>query len=44
MELIENGMNIDVTANNVELYIASCTDFYLSSGILNQVQVLVEFR
>ncbi|CAG9534153.1 unnamed protein product [Cercopithifilaria johnstoni] len=36
MELIENGANIDVTANNVELYIAACTNFYLNSGILNQ--------
>nr|CDP94610.1 BMA-HECD-1, isoform d [Brugia malayi] len=42
MELIENGMNIDVTANNVELYIASCTDFYLSSGILNQLKAFRE--
>ncbi|VDM13543.1 unnamed protein product [Wuchereria bancrofti] len=42
MELIENGTNIDVTANNVELYIAACTDFYLSSGILNQLKAFRE--
>ncbi|KAL3982231.1 HECT-domain (ubiquitin-transferase) family protein [Acanthocheilonema viteae] len=38
MELIENGANIDVTADNVELYIAECTNFYLNSGILNQLK------
>ncbi|EFO28334.2 hypothetical protein LOAG_00153 [Loa loa] len=42
MELIENGANIDVTANNVELYIAACTNFYLISGILNQLKAFRE--
>lgn len=43
MELIENGANIDVTSNNVELYITACTNFYLNSGILNQVYTFIQF-
>nr|CAD2122828.1 unnamed protein product [Meloidogyne enterolobii] len=36
-ELIENGLNIDVTLENVELYIEKCLDFYLNTGIKEQV-------
>uniref|UniRef100_A0A915PQB4 E3 ubiquitin-protein ligase n=1 Tax=Setaria digitata TaxID=48799 RepID=A0A915PQB4_9BILA len=42
MELIENGANVDVTADNVELYVAACTNFYLNSGILNQLRAFRE--
>ncbi|VDO26977.1 unnamed protein product [Onchocerca flexuosa] len=42
MELIENGANIDVTADNIELYVAACTNFYLNSGILNQLKAFRE--
>ncbi|KAM3726185.1 E3 ubiquitin-protein ligase [Dirofilaria immitis] len=42
MELIKNGANIDVTADNVELYVAACTNFYLNSGILNQLKAFRE--
>ncbi|VDN02850.1 unnamed protein product [Thelazia callipaeda] len=42
MELIENGANIDVNADNVEQYIAAYTDFYLNSGIVNQIKAFRE--
>lgn len=36
-ELIENGLSIDVTCQNVGLYIEKCLDFYLNTGIKEQV-------
>jgi hypothetical protein len=36
-ELIENGCMKEVTAQNVELYIEKCIDFYLNTGIREQV-------
>lgn len=37
MELIEGGSNMDVTNDNVDLYIDKCTEFYLNTGICDQV-------
>ncbi|GMT23830.1 hypothetical protein PFISCL1PPCAC_15127 [Pristionchus fissidentatus] len=37
MELIEGGADIDVTIENVDLYVDKCRDFYLNSGIRPQV-------
>lgn len=39
MELIEGGSDTDVTMDNVELYVEKCTDFYLNSGIFDQVNL-----
>lgn len=36
-ELIPNGAEIDVTVENVELYLEKCLDFYLNTGIRQQV-------
>ena len=36
-ELIPNGAHIDVTVDNIELYLGKCVDFYLNSGIRKQV-------
>jgi hypothetical protein len=36
-ELIPNGANVDVTIDNIELYLGKCVDFYLNSGIRQQV-------
>uniref|UniRef100_A0A914DZA6 E3 ubiquitin-protein ligase n=1 Tax=Acrobeloides nanus TaxID=290746 RepID=A0A914DZA6_9BILA len=36
-ELIPSGANIDVTIDNVDLYVEKCLDFYLNSGIRQQV-------
>lgn len=36
-ELIPNGSNIGVTIDNIELYLGKCVDFYLNSGIRQQV-------
>eukprot|EP00080_Pristionchus_pacificus_P012573 PDM72593.1 hecd-1 [Pristionchus pacificus] len=37
MELIEGGADIDVTIENVDLYVDKCREFYLNSGIRPQV-------
>lgn len=37
VELVEDGSNVDVTLENVDMYIEKCMDFYLNSGIKNQV-------
>ena len=37
MELVEGGADMDVTMDNVELYVQKCADFYLNTGIINQV-------
>lgn len=42
MELCEGGADLDVTMENVDLYVDKCTDFYLNSGISDQVSVLDE--
>jgi hypothetical protein len=39
-ELIPGGSQIDVTIDNIELYLGKCVDFYLNSGIRQQVNVL----
>ncbi|KAK6038043.1 HECT-domain protein [Cooperia oncophora] len=36
MELVEGGADMDVTMDNVELYVQKCADFYLNTGIINQ--------
>jgi E3 ubiquitin-protein ligase HECTD1 len=36
-ELIPNGAEIDVTTENVEVYLRKCLDFYLNSGIRQQI-------
>lgn len=36
-ELIPNGAEIDVTVGNVELYLEKCLDFYLNTGIRQQI-------
>ncbi|KAI6211923.1 HECT-type E3 ubiquitin transferase [Aphelenchoides besseyi] len=41
-ELIPNGSNVDVTVDNVELYLGKCVDFYLNSGIRQQVAAFRE--
>ncbi|KJH41368.1 HECT-domain protein [Dictyocaulus viviparus] len=38
MELIEGGADMDVTMDNVELYVQKCADFYLNTGIINQMR------
>ena len=38
MELVEGGADMDVTMDNVELYVQKCADFYLNTGIINQVR------
>ena len=42
MELVEGGSNVDVTTENMDLYVEKCTDFYLNSGIKNQITALRE--
>lgn len=37
IELIENGAKIDVTVHNVEVYVEKCLDYYLHTGIREQV-------
>ncbi|KAI1717567.1 HECT-domain (ubiquitin-transferase) domain-containing protein [Ditylenchus destructor] len=37
IELIENGAKIDVTVHNVEDYVDKCLDYYLHTGIREQV-------
>ncbi|KAI6238131.1 HECT-type E3 ubiquitin transferase [Aphelenchoides fujianensis] len=41
-ELIPNGANTDVTIDNIELYLGKCVDFYLNSGIRQQVKAFRE--
>lgn len=36
-ELIQGGAHVDVTVDNIELYLGKCVDFYLNSGIRQQV-------
>lgn len=36
MELVEGGADMDVTMDNVELYVQKVADFYLQSGIMSQ--------
>ncbi|VDL77463.1 unnamed protein product [Nippostrongylus brasiliensis] len=38
MELVEGGADMDVTMDNVELYVQKCADFYLNTGIINQMR------
>ncbi|VDM81009.1 unnamed protein product, partial [Strongylus vulgaris] len=38
MELVEGGADMDVTMDNVELYVQKCADFYLNTGIVNQMR------
>lgn len=38
-ELLPGGAHIDVSIDNVELYLGKCVDFYLNSGITRQVSV-----
>ncbi|CAJ0937554.1 unnamed protein product, partial [Mesorhabditis belari] len=42
MELLEGGSDMDVTMDNVELYVEKCTDYYLNSGIIEQVRAFRE--
>uniref|UniRef100_A0A914ZV22 E3 ubiquitin-protein ligase n=10 Tax=Parascaris univalens TaxID=6257 RepID=A0A914ZV22_PARUN len=42
MELIEGGSNMDVTNDNVDLYIDKCTEFYLNTGICDQINAFRE--
>ncbi|MFH4976797.1 hypothetical protein AB6A40_003506 [Gnathostoma spinigerum] len=42
VELIEGGSNIDVTEDNVQLYIDKCKEFYLEKGIQEQVAAFRE--
>ncbi|CAJ0573765.1 unnamed protein product, partial [Mesorhabditis spiculigera] len=42
MELIEGGADMDVTMENVELYVEKCSDYYLNSGIVEQVRAFRE--
>uniref|UniRef100_A0A915EF74 E3 ubiquitin-protein ligase n=1 Tax=Ditylenchus dipsaci TaxID=166011 RepID=A0A915EF74_9BILA len=37
IELVEQGSKVDVTADNVEEYVEKCLDFYLNTGIREQV-------
>jgi len=37
IELIEDGGMVDVTIENVEQYVERCLDFYLNTGIKEQV-------
>ncbi|PAV66473.1 hypothetical protein WR25_22510 isoform C [Diploscapter pachys] len=40
MELVEGGADMDVTMDNVELYVQKVADFYLQSGIMSQAKFL----
>ncbi|CAI4227539.1 unnamed protein product [Auanema sp. JU1783] len=42
MELIEGGADMDVTLDNVDIYVEKCTDFYLNSGIIEQMKAFRE--
>lgn len=42
-ELIENGADTEVTEENVGLYVEKCIDFYLNTGIREQVNSLNQF-
>ncbi|CAD5227639.1 unnamed protein product [Bursaphelenchus xylophilus] len=41
-ELIPGGGSVDVTVDNIELYLGKCVDFYLNSGIRKQVMAFRE--
>lgn len=41
-ELIPNGSHVDVAIDNIELYLGKCVDFYLNSGIRQQVMAFRE--
>ncbi|VDK47623.1 unnamed protein product [Anisakis simplex] len=40
MELIDGGSNVGVTNDNVDLYLEKCLQFYLNSGIYEQISAL----
>lgn len=42
MELVEGGSAMDVTSENVDLYVEKCTDFYLNTGICDQITAFRE--
>ena len=44
MELVEGGADMDVTMDNVEIYVQKCADFYLNSGIIEQVRETEKHR
>ncbi|PIC33910.1 hypothetical protein B9Z55_013719 [Caenorhabditis nigoni] len=42
MELVDGGADIDVTVDNVEQYVERCEEFYLNSGIAQQMRAFRE--
>ncbi|KHN87510.1 E3 ubiquitin-protein ligase HECTD1 [Toxocara canis] len=42
MELVEGGSNMEVTNENVDLYVDKCTEFYLNAGICDQISAFRE--